>query len=499
MKVYLLHAHKDFDATAPLPPQTEDLMQDLDLDILIRAMSDEDKYLADIAKSVLFQSLLDRDSIIYRQEVLQDAMDNEQPLRDLYALANEAIEAKRHSWFSMFGAYPSSILYGAVRLLQTYVPLLERLREMTRQYQQNFRSRGLRRFCTMVQEELNDEYMKSLVLYLKELQFIDGVMISAALKAGNEPVQYELRKPHRRDPNWIRRLFSPRTPSFTFSIDPRDEAGGRALGELRDRGINYAANAVAQSADHIESFFKILKQELAFYIGALNLRKKLISLGEPYSFPIISTDPVPTFECSGLYNICLALVANKAVVGNTVQARGKNLAIITGVNEGGKSTFLRSVGISQLMLQAGLFVPAQYFTADIRSGVFTHYRRKEDRNLGSGKFDEELKRMNTIVDNLGPNSLILFNESFASTNEREGSEIARHIVSALIETGAKVFFVTHLYTFANYFQEQASATTIMLRAERRQDGGRTFRIVMGAPSQHSHGEDLYKQVFAEAL
>jgi DNA mismatch repair ATPase MutS len=191
-------------------------------------------------------------------------------------------------------------------------------------------------------------------------------------------------------------------------------------------------------------------------------------------------------------------VANKAVVGNTVQARGKNLAIITGVNEGGKSTFLRSVGISQLMMQAGLFVPALTFTADIRSGVFTHYRRKEDRNLGSGKFDEELKRMNIIVDHMGPNSLILFNESFASTNEREGSEIARHIVSALLETGAKIFFVTHLYTFAHYFKEQASATTIMLRAERRQDGGRTFRIVEGAPSQHSHGEDLYKQVFAEA-
>ncbi|AEJ20462.1 MutS-related protein [Gracilinema caldarium] len=499
MKVHLLHENTDFDTAASLPPQTDALMQDLDLDILIRAMSDDDKYLAEVAKSVLFQSLLEKDHILYRQEILQDAIDNEGPLRDLYALANEAIEAKRHSWFSMFGAYPSSILYGSVRLLQMYVPILEQLRKWTKQYQQLFRSRGLRRFCLMIQEELNDDYMKNLVLYLKELQFIDGVMISAGLKAGNEPFQYELRKPHRRDPNWIRRLFSPRTPSFTFSLDPRDEAGGRALGELRDRGINYAANAVAQSADHIENFFKILKQELAFYIGALNLKQHLVSLGEPYTFPIVNTDPVPTFECSGLYNICLALVANKAVMGNSVQARGKHLAIITGVNEGGKSTFLRSVGIAQLMMQSGLFVPAQSLIADIRSGVFTHYRRKEDRNLGSGKFDEELKRMNTIVDLMGPNSLILFNESFASTNEREGSEIARYIVSALLEAGTKVFFVTHLYTFAHYFQEQASATTIMLRAERRQDGSRTFRIVMGAPSQHSHGEDLYKQVFTEAL
>ncbi|MCA1950162.1 MAG: DNA mismatch repair protein MutS, partial [Treponema sp.] len=488
MKVYLLFANKDFDSTVPLPPQTEALMQDLDLDILIRAMSEDDKYLADVAKNVLFQSLQDRNSIVYRQEILQDALLNEQVIRELYEIANEAIEAKRHSWFSMFGAYPSSILYGAVRLLQTYVPILEKLRSQTKQHLNDFHSRGLRRFCTMVQEELNVDYMKRLVQYLKELQFIEGVMISARLKAGNEPAQYELRKPNAKDPNWIRRILSPRTPSYTFSIDPRDEAGGRALGELHDRGINYAANAVAQSADHIENFFKILKQELAFYIGALNLRKHLAALSEPVCFPMVSTDSEPTFECNGLYNICLALVSNKTIVGNDVHAGGKNLAIITGVNEGGKSTFLRSIGITQLMMQAGLFVPALSLTADLRSGVFTHYRRKEDRNLGSGKFDEELKRMNGIVDQMRERSLILFNESFASTNEREGSEIARHIVSALIEGGAKVFFVTHLYTFAQHFQTQASKTTIMLRAERRQDGSRTFKIVEGAPSQRSHGE-----------
>ena len=53
--------------------------------------------------------------------------------------------------------------------------------------------------------------------------------------------------------------------------------------------------------------------------------------------------------------------------------------------------------------------------------------------MKSGKFDEELSRMNAIVDNLTPRALILFDESFAATNEREGSEIARQIVSALLE------------------------------------------------------------------
>ena len=57
----------------------------------------------------------------------------------------------------------------------------------------------------------------------------------------------------------------------------------------------------------------------------------------------------------------------------------------------------------------------------------------EDSTLESGKLDEELSRMSEIVDHLSPNALILFNESFAATNEREGFEIARQIVRALLE------------------------------------------------------------------
>ena len=68
--------------------------------------------------------------------------------------------------------------------------------------------------------------------------------------------------------------------------------------------------------------------------------------------------------------------------------------------------------------------------------------------MKSGKLDEELSRMSSIIDNVTLNSIVLFNESFASTNEREGSEIARQIVLALVEKGIKVFDVTHLFDLA---------------------------------------------------
>ena len=115
--------------------------------------------------------------------------------------------------------------------------------------------------------------------------------------------------------------------------------------------------------------------------------------------------------------------------------------------------------------------------------------------MKSGKFDEELARMSDIADRLVPNSMVLFNESFAATNEREGSEIARQIVSALLEKGVLVFYVTHLFTFARVFWEDGKDQALFLRAERNPDGVRTYKMVEGEPLETSYGEDLYRQVF----
>lgn len=103
--------------------------------------------------------------------------------------------------------------------------------------------------------------------------------------------------------------------------------------------------------------------------------------------------------------------------------------------------------------------------------------------------------MSEIVDNLSANSLVLLNESFAATNEREGSEIARQIVGALVERRVKVFFVTHLYEYAHGVDDRHQADVLFLRAERKSDGSRTFRIVEGKPLQTTFGEDLYRKIF----
>jgi DNA mismatch repair ATPase MutS len=299
-----------------------------------------------------------------------------------------------------------------------------------------------------------------------------------------------------KEQHWFERLFGLNPNEYSYNLHPRDDHGARALGDLRDRGVNLVANAVAQSSDHIDSFFNVLRTELAFYLSCLNLSEQLMQLGETFVFPKPAPASHRQFTCIGLYDVALALTMNHKVIGNDVIADGKELVIITGANQGGKSTFLRSVGLAQLMMQCGMFVPAESFSANLCSQLFTHFKREEDASMISGKFDEELSRMSVIIDEVKPDGMILFNESFAATNEREGSEIARQITSALLEKRIKVFFVTHLYELANSYYKREMENAIFLRAERKASGERTFKLIEGQPLETSFGKDVFEIVFA---
>ena len=111
------------------------------------------------------------------------------------------------------------------------------------------------------------------------------------------------------------------------------------MSELKDRGINLVANALAQSTDHILSFFTMLRTELAFYIGGLNVHSQLAQGEQPMAFPLPLAADERRHSFHGLYDVCLALTMEQRIVSNDVNADRKDLVIITGANQGGKSTF----------------------------------------------------------------------------------------------------------------------------------------------------------------
>ncbi len=495
MKVFLMFRNQDFDLQRKLPLNEPALTQDLELTTLFNAMALGDEFLLDVAKKTVLSGSSDLDTIRYRQEILKDCLKNSTIVREIYRITIESVENKERHWYGIFSRYPGGILSSSIEMLQMFIGLLKKLKNISDEHANEFHSEGFTAFFAMIRRELDDEYFDSMQDHLRELKFRNGVLISAELGKGNEGADYILRKPKEKKESWMTRIFAKRPAIYTYSLHPRDEAGARFLSELRDRGINLVANALGQSADHVDSFFKMLRIELAFYIACLNLYEHLARMGEPISFPLPSVANERRHSFQGLYDVCLALTMGKEVVGNDVDADNKDLVIITGANQGGKSTFLRAIGLAQLMMECGMFVPAESFSANVCDGLFSHYKREEDVTMKSGKLDEELRRMSDIVDHVRPNSMVLFNESFAATNEREGSEIARQIVSALVEKRIKVFFVTHLYEFSHSLFDKKMNNALFLRAERETKGRRTYKLTEGDPLDTSYGEDSYLKVF----
>jgi MutS domain V len=496
MKVLLTHRDADLQLERALPPQRKELVQDLELELVFRAMAAGDQFLYDVAERVVLSSLTDPTEIEYRQDVLSDCITHPEVVRQIYDLALEAIRREKREYWGLFTDRPDTVLRRSLVVLKMFISVLRRLRGIADEHADGFQSPGFRRFFAMVVDELDDQYLAALEARLSELNPKSGVLMSAQLGQGHKGQGYVLRKPG--EQGWLGRLGFDRS-GFTFQIPDRDEAGSRALSELEARGVSLAANALAQSSDHILSFFTVLLSELAFYIGAVNLHDRLVAQGQATSFPVPGPPAARTFEASDLCDVGLALSLGSAMVGNDAGATGKSLVMITGANQGGKSTFLRSVGVAQLMLQCGMFVAARSLRASVCEGVFTHFKREEDATMTQGKLDEELSRMSEIADYITPGCVLLCNESLAATNEREGSEIARQIIDALTEAGIRVVFVTHLYDLAHGFYEARNERWLFLRAGRTTDGGRTYKLLPGEPLPTSHGEDTYRRVFGQSV
>jgi hypothetical protein len=488
-----MHPDRDFDPEQAQPANAAALTHDLQLEALLGAMALGDQFLLGVATTALLSSLRDPQAIAYRQHVLADCLDQPAAIRTMYDLAVEGVEAEKKVRLGWLRETPSSLLQGSIQVLEILVDVLRRVRQVADAHAGDFRSDGLVRLCAMLVAELDDAYLETVEGHLRELKFRRGVLISARLGKGGRGVDHVVRTP--RDRGFVERLMTGGRAGYTFRIADRDESGLRALGELRGRGIHPVAMALVKSTDHILAFFGALRAELAFYVGCINLHEQLVRMGGPTCVPVPAAAGTPDLAASDLYDIGLSLHLDGRAVGNDLDAQTTALVMITGANQGGKSTFLRSVATAQLMMQSGMFVAAESFRANVSDGVFTHYRREEDAGMESGKLDEELRRMSDIADVITSNCVLYCNESFAATNEREGSEIARQVVRALAERGVKVFFVTHLYDLAHGFFLDPPGPALFLRAQRAGGEGRTFQLTEGEPLPTSYGEDSYQRVF----
>ena len=280
----------------------------------------------------------------------------------------------------------------------------------------------------------------------------------------------------------------------------------RDLRQLLGRVVEPVRSALEQY-DHVNaSALRELGAELAFLLGAANLVEQLRECGLPMCppEPLLATDRRARLDEA--YDLSLAIASRSAesrIVTNTIMfdaARGR-VWVLTGPNHGGKTTYIRAVGVAQVLFQAGLYVPARAAGLSPVDAIYTHFPAREDAHPGQGRLDAEAERLATIFRGATEHSLILLNEALAGTSALEALDLARGIVRALRVLGARAVYVTHLHELAAAVEDinastPGDGTVASLVAVAGEGAGlhaRTYLIRPGPPAGTSYAAEIAEQ------
>lgn len=503
MKINLLDEEK---IESQLTSYEKNLIRDLKLEILFEAMSEGDSYLYNLCEKILVRPLDEVQEILRRQEIMKDAIRFSYFFKGMYQITRSA--AEETSAYRKFTEPKYYQIVPASKKIVTEVEITRILMKALRQIIQTlnegdlkFSSKALEAFKQDMNQKFNEAYFKELEAYIEEVSGMkqdEKLIISDRLKLGlsnkegvlNGMTKIFLAKENK--PFLFNRLFNKEEKNNltedSILIDNTILANNKQ--ELVEASLNSIFRLLSRFNRSVLSFFEKISQQFGFFGACSHLYNALNAKGIKLCMPTLLEEK-NIFKAEGLIDLGLAIKDKNAPVGNTLSTQNKNLWIITGANQGGKTTFLRSVGISALMAQCGLFVGAQSYAATLYKGIYTHFPDEEDGSLSSGLLDQELKKLNQIIEVLKPGSLLLMNESFATTTEGEASYIAEEVTMGLKEKNIRIIFVTHLYEYAHKLYERNLADIIFYRAMRNEKGTRSYQLEEGEPLKTSYGMDLY--------
>ena len=494
LKSGLLFPDSQKELKKSMPWNSDELIKDLDLEIILQAMSQGDTFILDVCRRALLNMVSDRETILYRQEGLNDVLKNPESIRYLYSTLVDSINEARKRVFWISTGNPEFNLHESVLTLEIYLKGIESMRRIAQSSGKKFNSTAFSRLFKMMEGEFDDKYLELVRGHLESLKFQRGINVTGKI-VRKDTLQYNLVVPEDNQSGLMGKFMLFGKKHYTFVLPDRDESGAQAISQMRSRSIYRTSEIMKQSSENVLRFMSGLREELAFYVGCINLEERLKETGASFSIPFVSEAPDLGIHYTGIYDVSMCLRIGSQPVSNSLDSDCSDLIIVTGANRGGKTTLLRSLGQAQLMMQAGIFIGAEMFRTHTVNGLFTHFKHEEDKDMKLGKFDEEIKRFSEIVDHITCGSRLLFNESFSSTNVNEASMIAGQIIEALLQRNISILFVTHLYGLTERFIS-VKPSTVFLVAERLTDGTRTFHVLPSEPEQTSYGIDIFRKVFA---
>ncbi|MBO4493444.1 MAG: hypothetical protein J5724_03545 [Ruminococcus sp.] len=240
-----------------------------------------------------------------------------------------------------------------------------------------------------------------------------------------------------------------------------------------------------------------LADELLFYLRFIGLERKLTELGVPCCMAESSDgDTVLRDFCNVKLAICrIRGEVDEDIVCNDIGfSRERTVHILTGPNRGGKTILTQGIGLVFLLYQSGVFVPASSARIRLCDSIYTHFPVNEEKTVSLGRLGEESERFNVICRTAGKDSLLLFNESFATTSHSESLYIAEDVLKYLCCIGARTVFNTHIHELAENADEITAgagsgygAVSVVMEND---NGRRSYRISYKKPDGKSYAHEI---------
>ncbi len=239
---------------------------------------------------------------------------------------------------------------------------------------------------------------------------------------------------------------------------------------------------------------------LVFLTESVRIHHILTDLRLPLCKPTIYPAEDKVFSVKNAYNPVTALqIGAPNIVKNDFSFdENGQFYILTGPNQGGKSVFLRSIGIIQVFAQLGWLVPAESASISPVNGLYTHFPKSvNDNGSGMGRLEEECHRLSAIVEKLSPHSLLLLDETLSSTNAYEATYIACDFIRGVTDFGCRGIFSTHLHEVVEVterFNAQENTRSVIdyLKVGIHLDK-RTYKVYREKSDGKSYAQDIAKR------